>query len=47
MQVFHEFVCIVTKTIKMIKLHATHFMATDYKTVSRNVNDYADKLMIL
>ena len=47
MQVFHKLVRIIAKTIKIIKLHATHLMATVYKTVLGNVNDYIAKLMIL
>jgi hypothetical protein len=46
MQVLHELVRIVAKTMKITKLHKTHFMATVYKTASGNVTVYIDKLGI-
>jgi hypothetical protein len=46
MQVLHELVRIVAKSMKISKLHKTHFMATVYKTASGNVNDYVAKLRI-
>ena len=39
--------CIIVETMKIIKLHKTHFMAMVYKAASKNVNDYVAKLMIL
>ena len=47
MQVFPNLVWIVTKTMKIIKLHKTRCMATVYKPTSMNVNDYVDEIMIL
>jgi hypothetical protein len=45
-QVLHELVRIIAKTMKITKLHKTHFMATVYKTASGNVTDYVAKLGI-
>jgi len=46
MQFLHELIRIVAKTMKIVKLHKTHFMATVYKTAFGNVNDYVAKLRI-
>ena len=47
MQVLLRLICIVTKTMKFIKLHKTHSMAMVYKAVSVNANAYGNKLMNL
>ena len=47
MQVLHELVRIVAKTMKFIKLHKTHSMAMVYKAVSVNANANDNRLMNL
>ena len=46
MQVFPELVCIVVNTMKIIKLHKSHFIAMVYKTAFGNINDIIAKQMI-